>query len=115
MTYDIVDACALLALTPAGTPEAELRSILIAATDIPENRIAVCLAELNASQMINHLRGLAMLHKAVTGEVQTPATLKATFQGAVWNDDGEGHTTYKVTVQDEDGGNSSEITIKNTY
>jgi len=47
--------------------------------------------------------------------VQTPATLKATFQGAVWNDDGEGHTTYKVTVQDEDGGNSSEITIKNTY
>ena len=114
-SYDVVDASALFAMTPRGTSDEELKAILVAATDIPVDKIDTCLAELLASGMIDHLRGLAMLYKLATGEDATPEALKATFQGAVWNDDGESHSTYKVKVVDEDGGNASEITIKNTY
>jgi hypothetical protein len=114
-SYDVVDAAALFALTPMGTSDEELKAILIAATDIPADRIDACLDELKPSGMIDHLRGLAMLLKLATGEDATPEALKQTFQGAVWNDDGENTSTYKVKIVDDDGETTSEITVQNTY
>lgn len=116
-SYDIVDACALLAMTPPGTPDGELKAIMVSATDIPVDRIDACLAELKTSDMVNNLRGLAMLYRLSTGNEPTVEVLHGTFQGAVWNDDNEGHTTYKIKVVPADGeeGPTTEINVKTEY
>lgn len=114
-SYDIVDASALIALSPMGTSDEEVKAILIAATDIPADKIDTCFNELKPSGMIGHLRGLAMLYRLATGEEPTPEAMRQTFQGAVWNDDGESTSTYKVKIVDDDGETTSEITVQNTY
>ena len=114
-SYDVADAAALIAMTPAGTSDEEVKAILIAATDIPADRIDACFTELKQSGIIDHMRGLAMLYKLATGDDATVEAMRSTLQGAGWNDDGENRSEYNVKIVNDDGETASEITVKNTY
>ena len=114
-TYSVVDAAVLFSLTPAGTPDGELKAILVSATDIPADKIDTCWTELKASGMVNSLRGLAMVQKMASGKEPTVEAMREAFKGATWTDDGESHATYQVEFEDEDGNKQAEVSIKTHF
>lgn len=114
-TYCIADALAVMALKAGEIPAEDLKGILAMATDIPEDRLADAVAELEASGLPRAVQGMALMFRMANGREPTVPDMRETLKKAVWNDDHDKTATLNMGLENEDGSERADITITKKY
>lgn len=100
--YDVGVAMANMILTDENATDDELRGILVAGSDIPEDRLDVALSE--TKEGLAFYRHLVILQET---QYRRPLTVEETQElvaEATWIDDGERNWGIEVEIVDEDTG-----------
>lgn len=95
--YAMATALAAWAMTPRDVTDEELRGILTSASDVPEDRLDACFAEMK--QALEPTRQMVELITAMAGP-QTARQLEEVFGESMWIDDDKGTAKYGVQVID---------------
>lgn len=108
--YDVTAAMAAMVLAAPDASAADLKGMLVAGSDIPEEKLDFALSELREG--VEALRSMTTLLELGYGRKPTVSEIQQMIAGATWIDDDKGEATYNTTVVNEEGDELATATVK---